>query len=972
MRQLQNVTLLLLGIFCLVACSESDDKENSPVGTKSLQVTPGKLNFTAAGSTQTLQVKTSYPKFGYNIPVDWLQGDFKDDPTYNYITITALPNTTTSARTATINVTGADENGKIVETVPVSIEQEGKGGSGYDNTTVVGTGSAEITEGDMTLTITSGTFTTADATVGIRTLPKGSILGEDEISDFYEINMPVNTEKEIKVTIKSQNTDKDLCFVAHAPTVALSSLEYGYGDVVSKPSYKDGVYTAAIPDFPNPDISETNTITVGLAHVDSDVNQSRTRSDNENKVGNVSWHIDKAIRLTSIEQDKVSTAKDYLNQYIRQALTIIQDFGFKVGFKKLDDKELEERDIHIIITDLGKDDGQFCQSAFGNKYSVVKIHKKWIKQLAESDNHDELKRTVIHELLHYYQADYDPRWAPSKYRNVASDELMMYESTAPWIEKKMCNNEFSSSFVYTPIQSNHGGFMRGFNNLADIYPTLSEGERYQAHGYAMPLLVEFIIQNKYEGEKALVELYKIWKERGGTTFKCYDLWTNSFLFKYDADMPEHYYNHFIEQASIGKVVPFFDASKFHSGDDNNDIRNDCVIELTDKCYPYGGIYNELRIFKVKDALGNYSVKGKELTIEQKSAGLTTKLYLYHTENEKYVFLKTLGEATPGSPIVIKDENTLNEIHTLDKKLVFMYLVTTSMESQRTIESDIVITFQDAKPTLTVEPDALEFDAAGGTKSVKITSNQPTNRLKYKIGDKSWISASGNVSNFNITVTPNTSKEAREDSIYCYAVNDAGDKLIQKAIAIKQKASTTSRYLEKYKNLKYINVTLHGKVDRSWANEGESPATTTLSINNWPTSSVNYNWQCTWTEIENGLQLVSQCDEENVRIVTKVDIIEEADRLLITHLSFKYDYDNGESNGHTTLEAQNIPVGLTASYGNGTKENGCTVSQLTDKTKNCWGIVHTNTGPYFQWKFTTEVNGLADDDYRVYVSFSFNN
>jgi hypothetical protein len=76
--------------------------------------------------------------------------------------------------------------------------------------------------------------------------------------------------------------------------------------------------------------------------------------------------------------------------------------------------------------------------------------------------------------------------------------------------------------------------------------------------------------------------------------------------------------------------------------------------------------------------------------------------------------------------------------------------------------------------------------------------------------------------------------------------------------------------------------------------------------------------------------------------------------------------------HTTLEAQNIPVGLTASYGNGTKENGCTVSQLTDKTKNCWGIVHTNTGPYFQWKFTTEVNGLADDDYRVYVSFSFNN
>lgn len=791
-NQLLKALVLLIGMIGCMACSEqSEDKDNPPqAGSSNLTVTPGKLNFKAEGGTQELRVKTTYEYFGYDFTADWISADFKDDATYNIITVTAKPNTTSSVRKATFKIIGSNSETGVDETVNITIEQEGNGSSG--NKTVVGTGSANINVGDMSLAIASGTFATEDATISISTAAKGKIREGDEISEFYEINMPVNTNKEITVSIKSQKTDNDIYFVAHAPTVSLSSQEYGYGDVISKPTYKNGVYTATIPAFENPDILETNSITVGLAHVDCFGNNSGTRAANENKVGNVSWTIMKTTSISSVGQANLNVAKEYINQYIRQALTIIQNLGFKVGFKKLTDQKLSERHIPIELCDIGKDDGQFCQSAFGNEYSVVKIHKKWINDLVNSSDHDELKRTIIHELLHYYQADYDTRWAPTKYKYVDVDELMMYESTAPWIEKKMCNNVFSNSFVNNNITTNSGGFMRGFNNLSDIYPNKTKGERYQAQGYGMPLLVEYIIQNKFEGEKALVELYEGWFNKGGTTFDCYDRWTNGFMFKYNAELDFRYYNNFIEQACLGKVNPFFTASNFHPNEgDDNYFRVEGEIKLTNNCYPYGGIYNELRIFNYTNEDGKYSLKGKQLKIEQKSEGLTTKLYLFKSENNNFTYVKTLGTATASSPIVITDEKILDELHCITgKQLMYMYLVTTSMETKNTIKSEIIATFENVDATLEIEPSYLEFGPEGGTKSVKITTNQSASNMKYHISDKSWISASGTLKEFKITTTANTSMEPREGNIEIYAVNANGEKIIQKEITIKQKAKSS--------------------------------------------------------------------------------------------------------------------------------------------------------------------------------------
>ena len=111
-NQLLKALVLLIGMIGCMACSEqSEDNDNPPqAGSSNLTVTPGKLNFKAEGGTQELRVKTTYEYFGYDFTADWISADFKDDATYNIITVTAKPNTTSSVRKATFKIIGSNKN----------------------------------------------------------------------------------------------------------------------------------------------------------------------------------------------------------------------------------------------------------------------------------------------------------------------------------------------------------------------------------------------------------------------------------------------------------------------------------------------------------------------------------------------------------------------------------------------------------------------------------------------------------------------------------------------------------------------------------------------------------------------------------------------------------------------------------------------------------------------------------------------
>lgn len=126
MEKIFRNLLLLFAVISLGACSEKVEETVPVVGNNSLQVTPGRLSFTSTGGTEQLQVRTSYQYYGYDISVDWLEGGFVDDPTYNYIAITAEPNTSSYARTAIIKITGSNSKGSIEESISVTVEQEGR------------------------------------------------------------------------------------------------------------------------------------------------------------------------------------------------------------------------------------------------------------------------------------------------------------------------------------------------------------------------------------------------------------------------------------------------------------------------------------------------------------------------------------------------------------------------------------------------------------------------------------------------------------------------------------------------------------------------------------------------------------------------------------------------------------------------------------------------------------------------------
>ena len=338
---------------------------------------------------------------------------------------------------------------------------------------------------------------------------------------------------------------------------------------------------------------------------------------------------------------------------------------------------------------------------------------------------------------------------------------MMYESGAPWIEKLMVN-EFSNQFVYTPMMTNDGAFMRGFKNISDIYKGMNIKNARQAHAYSMPLLVEYITQQK-GGDKSIVALYEDWKKEGKSssvlgsgsiTWDCYHRWaTDIFGFGY---------NDFIDAACKGQVVPFFTVVQFAPTGDSHQLRKDDTITLTSDCYPYGGVYNNLEIFNYTNEKGESSLKNKQLKIEQKGEGLTTTVYAFET-GSKAVYIKTLGKATSDAPLVITDEATLNSIHvsTATKSGYSMYVVTTSEERDKTIKSEVVATLGDADH-IELIPDELSFDGKAGSQTMTADTNFDELDLTPSA---SWMSATFDKTAKQITVSVETnSGDKREGTI----------------------------------------------------------------------------------------------------------------------------------------------------------------------------------------------------------------
>lgn len=614
------IFLVLTALCKMTSCSEKSD-DSGPVGTKSLQVTPGKLTFSAAGGTQQLEVKTTYAYYGYDISTDWLSGSFQDDSKYNYINITATPNTSKESRTATIHITGSNEKNGSDEFVNVVIEQEGGSGEMSGKVATIPAKGGTIDEGDLSMVFPEGTFK-SETRVAVAEVKAGETLGKEaEKSTFYTITLDGPTEKEFTLTLKGKDVDADTRAVRRSVGVNLhtgQTLEY---TLPVEATSKDGVFTVTIPQI-DCEEGERPVFTMGLATVPTESSKTTTRGtvpDCEVTWGS-KWF------LNSVDKQILRETREYAEE----AFSVLA----KLGFGK------PNRTVPFIIQPVDKSWGNHVQAKFFNADCYIELNEAYFKNLLDASEKDlqELRRTLIHESSHYYHGQlYDKRSAPVKTaKGLLGDEwTLLSEAIGGWTEKQTA-----------PYQMDNNVFDNRDLFIKEFFPSKLNMSTSIAHGYGMGAAIEYLA--KHTSDQDIVKLLEYQRDKKATTLRaCFDVFLKEHgmkLFDFES------YGTFLEELMKGKIDKRIEISSLSHYMNANNIL---------------GYYEGMRTFK--EELGNWgasitqikvktsdiaSVEDKVIMIKEKAKEVWTDVYV--VDQTKVADMKLVGTATVSDSIIIDD------------------------------------------------------------------------------------------------------------------------------------------------------------------------------------------------------------------------------------------------------------------------------------------------------------------------------
>ncbi|MBQ6192478.1 MAG: hypothetical protein IJK51_09290 [Bacteroidaceae bacterium] len=373
-----------------------------------------------------------------------------------------------------------------------------------------------ITKGDIMLAFPAGTFLT-DSKVAVTELSAGEVGGEHEVSKFYEITMPSTTKAPVKITIKSREHADDIYFVERSLGHSLSYDKYIVSAYSVEGTYANGKYTMTLPAMENG--KNTVNFAIGLAHVqrlEGDDPSSRADAD---KGGEVKWHTDinygpktewfgaipypnfknfGLLWMNSTQKARLQKKYPILKRSVGEAISQIQKLGYKVK---------TDRDIPIILTGCVDEYGFFSQSRITDEMSTITIG---LEKLVASDDTITMKQTLIHELMHYFQADYDTRLSWYKAGENGEDAILK-EAGAVWAEKFMNKGQLNVSFImdYLP-QSLAAGLIdigSGYDGDAE---SATNHTMYQNHGYGVAPLLEYM--TKKMKLDSTIELFELWRD----------------------------------------------------------------------------------------------------------------------------------------------------------------------------------------------------------------------------------------------------------------------------------------------------------------------------------------------------------------------------------------------------------------------------------------------------------------------------
>ena len=362
--------------------------------------------------------------------------------------------------------------------------EEKPGDTGPKENNKVDKSGGKIFKDKITIVVPADAFTTS-VTMEITTQASGAVMGEFEASPYYKIKLPRNFSKPLKIELpaNAEIANGDAYFRFSAPGVEISSQQESASTLWIKGVKEGDSYTATLNPFE--EISdETGELIVGLVkdYQESDGSESRAITSEKKCVVYAPRYYHEESRNIAL--------------HVEEAIKRLEAIGF--SFAK------RNKQIQVEVKKLSGADayGYFIPSRYSSDWNSLVINSQ---KLSEKE---EIKRTVMHEMTHFVQYYYDPRWVVTK-SFVGGDFLWMDEAVAVWAESLYVEGISSVQLgnQFCPLE--------GFSPLT--------GEEKNAHGYGMAGLVRWIA-DRYGNDK-IVELHK--QQEAGST-SVYDAFDDAF------------------------------------------------------------------------------------------------------------------------------------------------------------------------------------------------------------------------------------------------------------------------------------------------------------------------------------------------------------------------------------------------------------------------------------------------------------
>ena len=594
-----------------------------------------------------------------------------------------------------------------------------------DDYQTVTTAGGTISKGDIEFTFPAGSFS-KDEKVAITEVKEGDVLGSEEASKFYQLTVSPQINKPLTIRIKCAESGADVNVVAHAPSYSLSEDILTYDDIILPSEYSEGTYTVTLPATNNKDVNDDETMAVsfGVAKVEycGDRDPAKTRAtrasnyDEKFTEGNVSWHFNLSSSFKKTYATKLSNYWSDINGCIRDAIKTLQDLGL----------EVTERDVTFSFAKI-KEYGCFNQSGVYNEWSSIQVGLQVLENY-EKDK-DNFRSTIIHELMHMFQADYDPRCAfrkADKFGTISewtggliseglvvhdgSERLLLYESGAVWAEQFMIgkfNTDFANRYV--------DDYIKGLYAIDQIYTSGTTHSRYESHGYGMSVLMQYITRHMTEyklNDKSIVDLYKIWHDINGSAKYCIQQLTKNagrdlFALDYDKFLLT------LLKGEIDKDITIMTMNRQVKEKNIND--KNLADQHSGTCYPYGCQVNRFKVV-IPD---EYPLEKSQLVIEQLENGISTYAIIPMGASQDRKIDEYGYKALKGSPTIIDGAELKQKYYKPETKNTdfMLYTVSSNMYNSKNLPYKVRV---EIKPVSGEKKDVVSL-SIDGSLSLKCTS-----------------------------------------------------------------------------------------------------------------------------------------------------------------------------------------------------------------------------------------------------------